>query len=198
MKWIAIWLASLFMPICPLVAAEQPDDGPAKSAQRADIDSILFHAHFLGGKPGPLTQWVKLEADTFKRHLEENPCNVTIRMTNRSERPLSLPVQTTGIRHLSIFVVDEDNQPIARTTYGKNELLPVGGGDFTGISHVKLEPKDPWSEEGGHVEWRLDLKKCFDLPPGKYRASFGYWYNVASEVVEFEIVGLNQVSYNAR
>lgn len=185
MKIIASLVTALFLITSPLAHAGEP----ATLNQKADVDAILYYAHFGGREPlGPLSRMVTLEAKTFKRHLKGNPFIVTATITNHSDEPVELLVDPArnGVRHLSVFIVDEQGSEIPRTEAARWTLLPPGGNDLS-VKRLWIAPKVGW-QEGGQAKWELDLTKYFELPPGKYRASIGYNYMVASAPFEFEVV----------
>lgn len=185
MKSNAIWIT----PFVLLASAVAYADQSEVPATKSDDKLILYYAHFFGREPlGSLSKLVTVETETFQRHLRENPCYVKVTITNQSPEELSLPVAPSqmGVQHLSVFVVDEAGKEVPRTKFGQQTLLPPNGNDLS-VIFIRLAPKIS-GLEGGQAQWEIDLAKCFDLPVGKYRASVGFQYGVASAPFEFEIV----------
>ncbi|PQO26662.1 hypothetical protein [Blastopirellula marina] len=122
-----------------------------------------------------------LNATAVPRELAGNPCLASVTLTNCSDEWIQTSLQSGGIRDLRVVVVNEQGVRLEKTRYGKNELAPDGGIDANAVSLVELCPRS------GRLEWQVDLAKCFELPPGKYAATFEHvLYDTAR--VEFQII----------
>lgn len=116
------------------------------------------------------------------------PCEVKITVTNDSKELIYGP----SARHdgdVSILIVNSKGEMAVPTEYGKqtlvkttlaNGLSPEGGRDDI-RGGVRIAP-------GQKRSWRINVAKCFDLPPGTYTARFSIVSLHPGEFVKFEVM----------
>ncbi|CAD5371653.1 hypothetical protein RA210_U160038 [Rubrivivax sp. A210] len=93
--------------------------------------------------------------------LVQEPARVHVRLTNQGPQQLALPPLREAADSLTLLLVGEDGEVLARARHGERRTTPP----------LKRAPAPPqWLAGGASLEWELDLAEYFDTGlPGIYR-----------------------------